>query len=164
MEYFEFVKMAAVLKTAYPRSDIMPNKEAVTVWYDMLKDLDAESVKAAITAYIATKKFPPTIADIREMATPAKTDWGEAWGEVMQAVREYGYSRPMDALESMKPETRRIVERFGWQEICQAENIGVLRGQFKAAFEAAAKTDEVPVKRKELKYDAQGRIEGPVDW
>lgn len=159
MEQMDFLKIGEVLRTAYPKANIMPNQAAMQVWYEMLKDLDTRNVQAAVRAYIATKRYPPTVADIRAMATPPKADWSDAWGEVMEAVKRYGYSRPMEALKSMKPETRRIVERFGWQEICQSDNIGVLRGQFKAAYEAAAKDDDNPIRRKELQ-SAQRQIEG----
>lgn len=151
MEKIEFMKIAEVLKTAYPKENLIPSKEAMQVWYAMLKDIDYKTAQAAVKAYIALKKFPPTIADIRAMATP-KDDWSDAWGEVQTAIRRYGWARPKEALESMSEKTRAIVKRFGWQEICTAENVGVLRGQFRAAYEAAGNTAQLPDNlRKELK-------------
>ena len=148
MEKVEFLKIAEAIKTAYPKENLIPNKEAMQLWYAMLKDLDYKTVQAAVKAYIATKRFPPTIADIRTMAQPPKTDWSDAWGEVQSAIRLFGWARPKEALESMSPKTREIVKRFGWQEICTSENVGVLRGQFRAAYEAYTDTEL----RKELEH------------
>lgn len=150
MEKIEFLRIAEMLKTAYPKENIIPNKEAMEVWYVMLKDIEYRTAQAAVKEYIALKKFPPTIADIREMAAP-KDDWSNAWGEVQRAIRRFGWARPKEALESMSEKTRAIVRRFGWQEICTAENVGVLRGQFRAAYEAAGNTAQLPEElRKEL--------------
>lgn len=152
MEKVEFLKIAEAIKTAYPKENLIPNKEAMQLWYAMLKDLDYRTVQAAVKACIALKKFPPTIADIRQMATP-KDDWSDAWGEVQTAIRLFGWARPKEALESMSEKTRAIVKRFGWQEICTSENVGVLRGQFRAAYEAAGNTAQLPEElRKELEH------------
>lgn len=156
MERVEFLKIAEAIKTAYPKENLIPNKAAMQLWFAMLKDLDYKAVQVAVKAYIATKRFPPTIADIRLMAQPPKTDWSDAWGEIERAIRQFGWARPKEALESMSPKTREIVKRFGWQEICTSENTGVLRGQFRAAYEAYTDTEQ----RKELTNGHTERIGG----
>lgn len=156
MNKTEFLRLAEAIKTAYPKEGLLATKEAMQLWYSMLKDIDYPTAAAAVKAYIALKKFPPTIADIREMATPKQADWSDAWGEVQNAIRRYGYNRPDEALQSMSEKTREIVKRFGWQEICASENLGVLRGQFRTAYEAATKYDTAQLPeslRKELESD-----------
>lgn len=156
MSKTEFLKLAEAIKTAYPKERLLATKEAMQLWYAMLQDIDYQTAAAAVKAYIALKKFPPTIADIREMVTPKQADWSDAWGEVQNAIRRYGYNRPDEALASMSDKTKAIVKRFGWQEICTSENLGVLRGQFRTAYEAATKYDiaQLPESlRKELESD-----------
>ena len=61
----EFVNLAAAIKTYYPRDDVFPTKESISLWYDLLCDLDYRRTGEAIKAYVRTHRFPPTICDIR---------------------------------------------------------------------------------------------------
>ena len=127
----EFSKFAMGLKTYFPRDALLPNAQAMELWYRQLADIPYEIAEAVLNKWVATNKWSPTIADIREMATEMKTgtsiEWGEAWESVMKAVRKFGYYQKTEALDSLDDVTRRCVERVGWTEICMTENVSVER-------------------------------------
>ncbi len=139
----EFKSFAAALQTYYPRYDIFPNREAMELWFVAMQDLDYNALTTTLAKWVATQKWPPTIAELREMCSEVTEgklpDWGEGWSEVSKAVRRYGFMRPEEALESMSPTTREAVRRIGWMEICNSENTDTLRAQFRQVYEIVSK-------------------------
>lgn len=135
----EFLAISSVIKAAYPNQGIMPGKESLDVWFGMLKDLEYVPVRNAVQEIIATSKFAPSIAEIREKATQRVTEqipeWGDAWEEVLKAIRKHGYMQELNALNSMSELTRRCVKRLGWQNICMSENITADRANFRTIYE-----------------------------
>lgn len=95
MDRKEFSILVKALKAIYPEPKFIPDKEAFDIWYDLLNDIPFEVCKAAVYKYMATNKFPPTIADIRqiatEMATTESLNEGEAWALVYRAICNSGY-------------------------------------------------------------------------
>lgn len=61
----EFMVIAAAIKTYYPKENILPTKEAVSLWYDCLNDLEFAKAQAALKNYTKSNSYPPAIADIR---------------------------------------------------------------------------------------------------
>lgn len=119
------------------------NADAVTrdAWYELVKDIPKELLLEAVKSYAAGHVFAPSVAELRAEALKAarpELSMGadEAWGLVVQAVKKYGYTRPMEALSSLPQIVARCVERFGWREICLSDKPEAVRGQFYKAFEA----------------------------
>ncbi|SCG82697.1 hypothetical protein DW1_1124 [Proteiniborus sp. DW1] len=143
----EVIKLLAMLAAAYPNMKEV-NEVQINLWYDCLKDIDTKVALAAIKKHILESTFPPSIAEIRkqvmEVATPAneKLDGASGWGEVIKAIKEYGYYREKEALESMTPVTRKVVKYMGWQEICHSEKPDVVRGQFLKMYETVAEREK----------------------
>ena len=142
----EFKILADTIKTVYPRDNVMPNIEAAQMWYGFLKDLDYAPVVAGLQKWIATEKWPPTIADIRDMAAEASNgkipDWGEAWGQVVRAIHRYGSYRAPEALASMSPQTAATVRCIGWDAICFSEEPETMRAQFRQMYELRADREQ----------------------
>lgn len=91
----EFAKIAAGMKAVYTDPKFLPDGHAIDVWFGFLKDLSNAQCQAAVSRYVATGKFPPTIADIRSMVVEnAAADTTmtalEAWAQVRKAIRN-GY-------------------------------------------------------------------------
>lgn len=135
----EFVKIMAYLSAGYGGKEIPP--ATADVYWDLLNDLPASIVLAAVKKVLVRSEYPsfPTVGALRKAATglldghaPTATD---AWGEVLAAVRKYGYYREAEALASMSPEVAHVVKCIGWQEICASEEPDVVRGQFRVAYE-----------------------------
>lgn len=96
MTFKEFGMLADAIKTYFPRDNILPTNEAMELWYDMLKDLDYKSACIGLKKHVASSRFAPTIADIRENVVsinePQELNEMEAWALVSNAIRRSGYN------------------------------------------------------------------------
>ena len=134
----DIVKLLAVINAAYPNMQI--SEATVSLWHELLGDLNLDFALAAVKKLILESPFPPTIADIRKQVVEITqglndVDAATAWGEVVRALNHYGYYRPEEALASMSPRTAKIVRLMGWQNICMSEDLAVIRGQFIKMYE-----------------------------
>ena len=60
----EFLTIATKINQVY--RDKQPiTKQGINIWYDLLSDLDAKTLNLAVSNYIKSNKYPPTIADLR---------------------------------------------------------------------------------------------------
>lgn len=167
----EFNTFAKALKTYYPREKIMPTPVAYELWFEQLKDLDGKVVNAVLRKWVATNKWSPTIADIREQAVGltvgAPKDWGEAWESARYAVRRWGRNREQEALDSLDDLTRQVVNRIGFQTLCNSEEIGVERANFRMMYEQLAsrakETNQLPPKIKALVENTAKRLAEPSE-
>ena len=139
MDPNQFMRWADAMRTYYPREKIMPNKQAMELWYQRLKDIDYQDAVYALNRWVSTEKWSPSIADIRTMVSEMKRDtiddWTEGWNQVTRAISKYGYTDQTGALASMDEVTRECVKAIGWMNICNSEEIGVERGHFRTMYE-----------------------------
>lgn len=146
MDKDEFKLFAMALKTYYPNAPIMPNSEAMKLWYRALCDIPYQVAELTLQKWIATNKWPPTIADIREMAAGIVNGdpltWGESWERALNAVRKYGSYNKGAALDSLDPLTRKCVESIGYMDLCMSENIMVERAHYQKIFAVFAKREQ----------------------
>jgi len=140
----EVAKLLAVLAAAYPKFEVDDVK--VQVWYEMLGDLEYSVVNIAIKKLIMQNTFPPAIAEVRkaaiEISSPRGLTAAEAWGEVVKAVRNYGYYREKEAMASMSPITAQVVRYMGWREICLSEEPEILRAHFLKMYDQVAAREQ----------------------
>jgi len=135
-----------VINAAFPNIQI--TEAMVSLWYELLGDIDFNLAKAAVKKLLLESPYPPSIADIRkravEILTPEeeKIDAAEAWGEVERAMRFYGFYREAEALESMSPRVAKVVRWMGWRDICLSEEPGVVRGQFLKMYEQVTEREQ----------------------
>ena len=91
----EFSILAKAMKAVYSDPKFIADTDAMMVWYELLKDIQYELCQAAIHKYMSTNKFPPTIADIRQLATEISTpevlNEMEAWSLVYKAICNSAY-------------------------------------------------------------------------
>lgn len=139
MDKREFATFAAALKTYYPRENLLPNPQAMELWYRQLQDIPCQLAEMALNKWVATNKWPPSIAEIREQASAIKNGekplWSDGWEEVLRAISKYGMYRETEALQSMSEITRKAVKRLGFKSICLSENIMADRANFRMIFE-----------------------------
>lgn len=140
MDRQEFGRLVAVIRGVYRDEDFLSGRESAEIWYELLKDLTYEQAKASVMKHSLTSKWTPTIAELREQVVSIqadKTDWSDGWGEVLKAVRRFGYVDEKGALESMSPMTREVVKRLGWKQICSSETdeLMALRANFRMVYE-----------------------------
>ena len=135
----EFAILASALRTYYPKEKLLPNEQAMELWFNQLKDIPYQVAETALNKWVATNKWSPSIADIREQAAgitqgEAK-EWGDAWQDVLKAISKYGSYDELKALDSLDEVTRRVVKRLGYRNLCFSEEIQVDRANFRMIYE-----------------------------
>lgn len=136
------LRAIGVLQLAY-RNDM--SEERLRFYVEMLKDIPSAALSAGVKYCINHCDFLPTIAEIRRASEKVATlamgtkpiDSATAWGKVQKAIAAVGYTG-VPAFDD--PVTQRVVERFGWKEICQTptDDTAILRAQFRKAYESEA--------------------------
>jgi hypothetical protein len=111
----------------------------VTVWMDILGDLDASLLRTVI-ARLAGRDFPPTPGQVRQEALRALDlgipDPDLMLAEVQRAISECGY---MGVPSWSHPAVSDAVTAFGgWLRICESENEDARRAHLLQAYESAA--------------------------
>lgn len=143
MDKPEFQVFASALRTYYSKENLLPNAQAMELWFRQLQDIPYPVAEATLNKWVATNKWSPSIAEIRELATEIQygklPDWGEGWEQVNKAIRRFGYYSPKEALESLDPITREVVKRLGFTNLCLSENPAADRANFRQCFEIVAK-------------------------
>jgi len=131
------VKALAMLKDAYPRQAIEP--ATLKVYAEMLSDISPEELLRVVKRIIATSKWFPTIAEIREEMT--NEIFGDrpppelAWDEVMREAARVGtYKAPVFSCDEIHRAVRAI---GGWNYVCLTETNGYDIKRFAEAYRAA---------------------------
>lgn len=135
----EACDVAELLLASYPtqrqRMSRQDADQMTTAYAGALLDLEAACARAAVSALVLTEQWMPTIASIRakaaELSSGRKREGGEAWGDVVKAMRRYGYVRtPGVDFQFEDPIVARCVSSLGWTELCGSENAISDRAQF----------------------------------
>lgn len=158
MDKKQFAIFASALRTYYPKENILPNEQALALWYKQLQDIPYELAEVTLNKWVAVNKWSPSIADIRQQALEIKQGdvktWGDAWGEVLNAIHRYGTYEADKAVASLDDITRKCVKRLGFYNLCVSENIAVERANFRQIYEAeinkAKQNAQIPANVKEL--------------
>ena len=150
MKKSEFAEIVMAMQTYYPRENMLPNEHAIELWFEALKDIDARVLGTALKRWVATRKWPPTIADLREQSQLITSGdlpaWGKAWETVQDAIHMHGYYEYNAACGMFDAVTRSVVDFIGWDNICLSENHEATRANFRNMYE-----QEVARKKEERK-------------
>lgn len=167
----EVRKIVAVLMGAFPGARI--TQETTAVYERMIRDLEYPLANAAVERLLATCKFMPTVAEIREtalaLAVGEQKPGGEAWGKVLALVARYGsYREPGKDFEIADPVLRKSIASLGWREICLSENQAADRARFIELYDKLAvqerrkqASDSLPAMQRwrELQSKQEARLE-----
>lgn len=139
MTEIEAQKLVSVLVASFPsqmtRFDAEQIKTTMASYRRFMLDLDYAAANAAVERLIATSRFLPTVAEIREatlaLVVGEKRDGGEGWGDVLGAVSRWGrYRTPGIDFQFADPVTHECVRLMGWVNICDSENQVADRARF----------------------------------
>lgn len=119
------IELFAIFVAAYPNFDKFKDEEQVAgmvnVWANIFADDDAAIVGMAAKKHIATNKWPPSIAEIRDIMTdithPDIAPPDLAWAAVADLLYAHGSSEPYDIHAVLPPLVARIVETIGWHTL-----------------------------------------------
>lgn len=146
----EFKVLAKAMKAVYTSQNFLPDDHSIKVWYQMLKDIDYKVANAAVKKYMLTEKFPPTIAEIRELCADTQygkvPDWGEGWETTCRLIRKYGSYNIVAAMSEMAKIddlTYQTVKRIGFKELCMSERPEVDRANFRMIYEQLAEREKI---------------------
>lgn len=142
----EFKVLIKGMKAVYAQPTFIPDQDAFNMWFALLGDLPYKLCNVAIQKYMLTNKFPPTVAEIRELTANISNGdpltWGESWERALNAVRRFGSYNKQAALDSLDPLTRKCVDNIGYMQLCMSENIMVERAHYQKIFDIYAKREQ----------------------
>ena len=132
-------RFVAVALAAYPSMQEKDLSLTAAVWQKALGDLPLDNLEKAIIKIIVSKKFFPSISEIRSeavsFAAPVHPQPEEAWAEVMAQLDPYRTPHYSDPL------IQRAVKAVGYLNLCMSERIGVERAHFLQIYGAFLQTD-----------------------
>ena len=132
-------RLVAVALAAYPSMQEKDLSLTAAVWQKALGDLPLDTLEKAIIKIIVSKKFFPSISEIRSeavsFAAPVHPQPEEAWAEVMAQLDPYRTPHYSDPL------IQRAVKAVGYLNLCMSERIGVERAHFLQIYGAFLQTD-----------------------
>ena len=111
------MNVGSILKqlfAAYPNAQVTP--ETVAVYMRLLRDIQPEDLQVTVDQAIATCKFLPTVAELRDtlhgLTAIGQLSWGEAWENVQAEMRRIGsYGAPRFSSDL----TASVVRSMGWK-------------------------------------------------
>jgi hypothetical protein len=115
-------RLVAIVVTAYPNYDKFKDAEAVkatvNLWAMMFEADAAGIVGLAVKKHIATSKWPPSVAEIRELMLeiqhPDLIAPDKAWLAVSDLLYTVGQNNYGDLNRQLPPLVARAVESIGW--------------------------------------------------
>lgn len=130
------------LLSAYPNSQA--TVETVAVYDRLLSDIPPGDLQTVVDQCLATCKFLPTIAEIRDrwhaltrtLCQPTATD---GWDEVQREIRRVGYIGTPYFANAI---TARVVKAMNWRDLCASENVIADRAHFMRMYEQLAERGE----------------------
>lgn len=151
-------KLIGIIIMAYPNFDKFKDenqiKSTVDLWAMMFSNDDSNIVGLAVKKHIATNKWPPSVAEIREimleMQAPDLIAPYQAWlavSDYLDAHGEYGGS---ETLHTLPPLIGRVIECIGYHNLFEM-NCGRGRGNKPGMAKVAFMDIYEPLYERELK-------------
>ena len=122
MNRADAAKLVAIVVTAYPNYDKFKDAKAVeatvNLWATMFESDPGGIVGLAVKKHIATSKWPPSVAEIRELMLesqhPELVPPDQAWAAVSDLLYSEGEYNHGDLYRQLPPLIARTVETIGW--------------------------------------------------
>lgn len=146
MNKTDAAKLVSVVCAAYPNFDKFNNPDevraTVNLWAMMFEGDDGALVGLAVKKHIATSKWPPSVAEIREnmleMTAPDLIPPDRAWEDVAALFPEVSMFAERDQYECrLAPLVCRAVDAIGWRHLLSMHrdaSIGEKAGMDRVAF------------------------------
>ena len=121
----ETIKVIGIITTAYPNFDKFRDEKhirsMVAIWADMFSEDDAGLVALAVKEHISTSKWPPSIAEIREIMTriahPDIIPPDEAWEVVSKYLDTEGEYNHGDIYRALPRTIAEAVDSIGYGQL-----------------------------------------------
>lgn len=128
-------EVLAMIKIAYQNTykNLTKNdaNNMILLYQSIFAEENAEAVKLAVKAHIATSKWSPTVADIRELIhASVQITADAAWGQIMTAIKKFGQYQECEAIASMSADVATVCKRLGYKTLCQSNSQMADRAHF----------------------------------
>jgi len=143
----EIKVIMGTMSIAYP--NYVAKEGTPDIYHMILSDLPKDALEAGARSYLASSNaFFPSPGQWRQasldiMLTNSAPSAIEAWGEILAQFTTCGYYN--DPVFS-HPLIERIVNQFGWKNLCMSENQIADRARFIQAYEASVITANADVR------------------
>lgn len=145
MNKADAARLVAIVVTAYPNYDKFRDEQAVTatvnLWASMFAADDGRIVALALNKHIATSKWPPSVAELREIMLeiqrPDLIPPDKAWAAVSDLLHTVGEYNHGDLQHQLPPLVARAVETIGWGNLWEMHRsycVGGKPGMDRVAF------------------------------
>jgi len=130
MNKSEVAVFLGIMQTAYPQYYKNINesqvREMIGLWSAMLNDVSVQIAETALYTHIATNKFPPTPAEIRDIvfrvSEPQIETGGEAWALVLDTIRKYGRYKALEGINALPALAKKALDSIGgYAYLCSAD-------------------------------------------
>lgn len=119
------IELFAIFVAAYPNFDKFKDEAQVesmiNIWANIFADDDAAIVGMAAKKHIATSKWPPSIAEIRDIMAdithPDIIPPDLAWAAVADLIYSCGEHGPYNIAAELPPLAARVVETISWHTL-----------------------------------------------
>lgn len=130
-------RLVAIVVTAYPNFDKFKDAKAieatVNLWAMMFEQDDSGIVALAVKKHIATSKWPPSVAEIREIMLeiqhPELIEPDKAWLAVSDLMYSAGQFNHGDLSRQLPPLVARAVESIGWTSLWEMHRSAYIGGK-----------------------------------
>lgn len=157
----EFKILVKGMKAVYTQQTFIPDADAFNVWFSMLEDIEYSVASVSIQVYMMQNRFPPTIADIREMSSNMKmgqqANASEAWDMVYKALCNSTYNSEFEFMK-LPPMVQKAVgsaSQLRQWAIDENFNAGVESSNFKRVY---AQVQEREKKQAQLSIGVNDKI------
>ena len=141
----EAAQMVAVIVTAYPNYDKFRNPKEVEAYVNLLANMfetdSGAAVGLAVRKHVATSKWPPSIAEIRELMLetthPEIAPPDLAWAAVSDLIFTLRRGQWEDAKSRLPALVARAVEIIGWttlHDMHKGDSVNAKPGMARVAF------------------------------
>ena len=162
----EALRLMVRLVAAFPRPEV--SEATVDVYVQHLLPLDYQAARVAIARLVATRKFLPAIAEIRDAMTEQRaTDFptaGDAWALAMTWVRKIGgYGTPPETTPTERLVKRAIDGLGGWAYLChESENLAADRARFLDGWDELVRRERTRTAHEVWPLPGVPRVEAPA--
>lgn len=152
----ETIIVLSILKSAYPRFYQGMNRadaeSVINLWSVMFSQYSLDEVKIALYKIISTSSFPPSVSEVKQAIINSKSQNSDdisfvssskdAWASVVDAIRNFGYIRPVEAMQSFNSISKKTIKYMGgWKNLCISNNISADRDSFIKIYEQIEKSE-----------------------
>lgn len=152
----ECAVLVGIIASAYPAWK--PTEETVTVYVELLSDLNHNEAHNAVRSLLMASEYPPSVAAIRKKVLEGQNGLplskNDAWQAVMSEVNTKSVYHPYSFTD---PVVAEVVKAIGYRNICTSTNLDTIRAQFFRLYEEQA---EKYLEEKLSSISFQNQLEG----